>query len=296
MAISILTFGAVNAQSDVSLWDAENGEKAATFDTWVDVIKDGEVVNVKPFGWFMTAPYGASWMKFEPTEDRYGKEKSACKATVDGITQTWLTWHDQLKTNTDASSTDYNPVYIERGTAFYYTFWAKADEDGLLMHIGLEELYNPTNNAGDTQSWQNIPFATLTTKWTKYGFLVSERNAFMDLSVFNIHFRSNGVRYIDDIELKTGTELPEDVGTIIDGSGIFEFASDENPITVISSTNGIGITSLGGEVVVYDTTGKLIAQKTVLEGVDFINLETKGLAVVKFTKDGKNTIVKALVK
>lgn len=297
IAASLLAIGAVNAQSGVSLWDAENGEKAATFDNWVDVIKDGEVVNVKPFGWFMTAPYGASWMKFEPTTDRFGKEDSACKATVDEITQTWLTWHDQLKTNTDASSVDYNPVYIERGTAFYFTFWAKADEDGLPMHIGPEQLYDPKNNDGDTGSWGKIPSVTLTTKWTKYGFLISERDAFMDMSVFNIHFRSNGVRYIDDIELKTGTELPDDVGTVIDdGASISESATEENPITITSSTDGIGFTSQEGEVAVYDTTGRLAVQKTVSEGDNFINIETKGLFILKFTQEGKSTVLKTIVK
>lgn len=297
LAISIVAFGAINAQ-DVSLWDAENGEKAAKFDTWMDVKNaEGEVVNIKPFGWFMTTPYGQSNMKFEPATDRFGNEGKACKATIEGITQTWLTWHDQLKTNTDASKEDYNPVYIERGTAFYYTFWAKADEDGTLLHIGAEELYNPSNNDGNSDSWGNMPFVTLTTKWTKYGIIVSERDAFMDMSVFNIHFRSNGVRYIDDIELKTGAELPTDVGTIIDDeTGVFEFATDETPVTIISSTNGIAFTSLGGEIAVYDAMGKLLIQKNVSEGIDFINLDAKGLCIVKFSKDGKSTAVKTLVK
>lgn len=287
----------VSAQDgDPSLWDPEHGEKAAKFDVWENVVNnEGQIVNIKPFGWFAGTPYYGGTIKLEPTTDRFGNENSACKATLFDATQSG-TWHNQMRTTYQNNQLDYNPIYIERGTAVYYTFWAKSDEDGTILNIGLEELYNPMYNDGVYESWQKMPSVTLTTKWTKYGILLSDRDVFRDLIYFNIHFRQNGVRYIDDIELRAGTELPADVGTIVDDiSGVFEFATNDNPIAIISVKSGVTFSSLGGDVVVYNASGAQITQKTVREGLDYISLNA-GLYIVKYSNNGKETALKLVVQ
>lgn len=294
LTIIAITISAQN--NDPSLWDAEHGEKAAKFDVWEDVINnEGEVVNIKPFGWFAGAPYYGGTIKLEPTTDRFGNENSACKATLFDATQSG-TWHNQMRTVYQNNQPDYNPIYIERGTAVYYTFWAKSDEDGTILNIGLEELYNPMYNDNVYESWLNMPFVTLTTKWTKYGILLSERDIFRDLIYFNIHFRQNGVRFIDDIELRAGTELPSDVGSIIDdGASIFEAATDNNPITIVSEKSGITFSSLGGDVIVYDISGAQVAKRKVSEGLNYIPLSA-GLHILKYMKDEAETTLKVLIK
>lgn len=291
------SMASVSAQNnDPSLWDPISGEKAAKFDIWEDVINgEGQVVNIKPYGWFAGAPYYGGTIKLEPTTDRFGNKDSACKATLFDAAQSG-TWHNQMRTVYQNNQPDYNPIYVERGTAVYYTFWAKSDVEGTILNIGLEELYNPTYNDNVYESWQKMPFVTLTTKWTKYGVLLSERDVFRDLIYFNIHFRQNGVRFIDDIELRAGTELPADVGTIVDDpSSIFEFATDENPVTIVSTKSGVTFSSLSGEVTVYNASGVQVGHKIINEGLNYIPTSS-GFHILKHLKEGKETILKVLIK
>jgi hypothetical protein len=296
-----LLLTAASGTAQQSLWDPINGEKAAKFESWID-IKDanGNVVNMRPFGWYTSSSGAgaASVYEMRPTTDRNGVPNAACRADIQGIAITWGTWYTQTRILHGASADgDQNPLWIDKGTDFYYTFWAKADEDGMMMHIGPEELWNPSSyTPNDPNAWGRMPFVALTTKWTKHGVLITSRECFRDLQYFNIHWRRNGVRYFDDIELKTGTELPADVGSVIEGSGIFEYATDNKPVTVIAAKNGIAFTSMGGTISVYGVSGQQVAQKTVGEGINYIRLDTKGLHLLKYTADGKATIVKVIVK
>ena len=188
-----------------------------SFDSWVD-IKDADenVIGVRPAGW--VSPSNNNWtsgsnkveVTFEKAENRDGEADKACKIIATGIVSTWFSWHVGVTQVSSVYAEDYiaDPFFIDRGDDFYYTFWAKSDTDGTKMYIGATQLYDPKNNGGDSDAWSKVPYVELTTEWKQYGIYVEL--AKLDLTSFDIQLRSNGVRYIDDLEVGYG-EIPEGV-------------------------------------------------------------------------------------
>ena len=254
-----------------------------SFDSWVD-IKDSEenVIGVRPAGW--VSPSNNNWtsgtnkveVTFEKAENRNGEADKACKIITTGIVSTWFSWHVGVSQVTSVYAEDYiaNPFFIDRGDDFYYTFWAKSDVDGTKMHIGTGQLYNPSNGG----NWDNVPYVELTTEWKQYGIYVEL--AKLDLTSFDIQLRSNGIRYIDDLEVGYG-EIPEGVGIIN--------ISAKDTFNVYSNDNGISFEGAEGMVTVFNTLGSVVAQKPANGGTDNINLGS-GLYLVKLqTADGEVT-------
>ena len=102
----------------------------------------------------------------------------------------------------------------------------------------------------------------------------------MDLTSFDIQLRSNGIRYIDDLEVGYG-EIPEGVGIIN--------ISAKDTFNVYSNDNGISFEGAEGMVTVFNTLGSVVAQKAANGGTDNINLGS-GLYLVKLqTADGEVT-------
>ena len=168
----------------------------------------------------------------------------------------------------------------------YYTFWAKSDTDGTKMYIGATQLYDPKNNGGDSDAWSKVPYVELTTEWKQYGIYVEL--AKLDLTSFDIQLRSNGVRYIDDLEVGYG-EIPE-------GVSIIDVSSEKDDFKVRSIDNGISFEGAAGMVTVFNTLGSMVAQKTTDGGADTISLTDGGLYIVKLqTADGE-TVRKVIVK
>lgn len=262
-----------------------------SFDSWVD-IKDAEenVTGVRPAGW--VSPSNSNWtsgtnkvaVTFEKAENRDGEADKACKIITTGIVSTWFSWHVGVTQVSSVYAEDYiaDPFFIDRGDDFYYTFWAKSDADGTKMHIGTGQLYNPSNG-GD---WADVPYVELTTEWKQYGIYVEL--AKLDLTSFDIQLRSNGVRYIDDLEVGYG-EIPE-------GVSIINVSSEKDDFKVRSIDNGISFEGAAGMVTVFNTLGSMVAQKTTDGGADTIGLTDGGLYIVKLqTADGE-TARKVIVK
>lgn len=254
-----------------------------SFDSWVD-IKDAEdvVTGVRPAGW--VAPENSNWtlgsnnvkVTFEKAENRNGEADKACKIIAEGIASTWFSWHVGVSQVTSVYAEDYiaDPFFIDKGDDFYYTFWAKSDVDGTKMHIGTGQLYNPSNGG----NWDNVPYVELTTEWKQYGIYVEL--AKLDLTSFDIQLRSNGVRYMDDLEVGFG-EIPEGVGIV----GV----SANDAFNVYSNDNGVSFEGVEGVVTVFNTLGSVVAQKTTDGGVDSISLGS-GLYIVKLqTANGEVT-------
>lgn len=254
-----------------------------SFDSWVD-IKDAEevVTGIRPAGW--VAPENSNWtmgsnnvkVTFEKAENRNGEADKACKIIAEGIVSTWFSWHVGVSQVTSVYAEDYiaDPFFIDKGDDFYYTFWAKSDVDGTKMHIGTGQLYNPSNGG----NWDNVPYVELTTEWKQYGIYVEL--AKLDLTSFDIQLRSNGVRYIDDLEVGFG-EIPEGVGIV----GV----SVNDVFNVYSNENGISFEGVGGVVTVFNTLGSVVAQKTTDGEADNIIL-CSGLYIVKLqTANGEVT-------
>lgn len=262
-----------------------------SFDSWVD-IKDAEenVTGVRPAGW--VSPSNSNWtsgtnkvaVTFEKAENRDGEADKACKIITTGIVSTWFSWHVGVTQVSSVYAEDYiaDPFFIDRGDDFYYTFWAKSDADGTKMHIGTGQLYNPSNG-GD---WADVPYVELTTEWKQYGIYVEL--AKLDLTSFDIQLRSNGVRYIDDLEVGYG-EIPE-------GVSIINVSSEKDDFKVRSIDNGISFEGAAGMVTVFNTLGSMVAQKATDGGADTIGLADGGLYIVKLqTADGE-TARKVIVK
>lgn len=254
-----------------------------SFDSWVD-IKDAEdvVTGVRPAGW--VAPENSNWtlgsnnvkVTFEKAENRNGEADKACKIIAEGIASTWFSWHISVTQVTSVYAEDYiaDPLFIDKGDDFYYTFWAKSDVDGTKMHIGTAQMYDPSNGG----NWDNVPYVELTTEWKQYGIYVEL--AKMDLTSFSIQLRSNGIRYIDDLELGFG-EIPEGVGIIN--------VNANDAFNVYSNDNGVSFEGVEGVVTVFNTLGSVVAQKTTDGGVDSISLGS-GLYIVKLqTANGEVT-------
>ena len=254
-----------------------------SFDSWVD-IKDSEenVIGVRPAGW--VAPDNSNWtmgsnnvkVTFEKAENRNGEADKACKIIAEGIVSTWFSWHVSVGQVTSVYAEDYiaDPFFIDRGDDFYYTFWAKSDVDVTKMYIGNTQMYDP-NNGGN---WDNVPFVELTTEWKQYGIYIEL--AKMDLTSFSIQLRSNGIRYIDDLDLGYG-EIPEGVGIV----GV----SADDTFNVYSNDNGISFEGGKGTISVFNTLGSIVAQKVTDGGADNISLGS-GLYIVKLqTTNGEVT-------
>lgn len=262
-----------------------------SFDSWVDVTDaDENVIGVRPAGW--VSPSNSNWtsgsnkveVTFEKAENRDGEADKACKIITTGIVSTWFSWHVGVTQVSSVYAEDYiaDPFFIDRGDDFYYTFWAKSDADGTKMHIGTGQLYNPSNG-GD---WADVPYVELTTEWKQYGIYVEL--AKLDLTSFDIQLRSNGVRYIDDLEVGYG-EIPE-------GVSIINVSSEKDDFKVRSIDNGISFEGAAGMVTVFNTLGSMVAQKTTDGGADTIGLTDGGLYIVKLqTADGE-TARKVIVK
>lgn len=262
-----------------------------SFDSWVDVTDAEEnVIGVRPAGW--VSPSNSNWtsgtnkvaVTFEKAENRDGEADKACKIITTGIVSTWFSWHVGVTQVSSVYAEDYiaDPFFIDRGDDFYYTFWAKSDADGTKMHIGTGQLYNPSNG-GD---WADVPYVELTTEWKQYGIYVEL--AKLDLTSFDIQLRSNGVRYIDDLEVGYG-EIPE-------GVSIINVSSEKDDFKVRSIDNGISFEGAAGMVTVFNTLGSMVAQKTTDGGADTIGLTDGGLYIVKLqTADGE-TARKVIVK
>lgn len=262
-----------------------------SFDSWVDVTDAEEnVIGVRPAGW--VAPENNQWtsgtnkvaVTFEKAENRDGEADKACKIITTGIVSTWFSWHVGVTQVSSIYAEDYiaDPFFIDRGDDFYYTFWAKSDVDGTKMHIGTGQLYNPSNG-GD---WADVPYVELTTEWKQYGIYVEL--AKLDLTSFDIQLRSNGVRYIDDLEVGYG-EIPE-------GVSIINVSSEKDDFKVRSIDNGISFEGAAGMVTVFNTLGSMVAQKATDGGADTIGLTDGGLYIVKLqTADGE-TARKVIVK
>lgn len=262
-----------------------------SFDSWVDVTDAEEnVIGVRPAGW--VSPSNSNWtsgtnkvaVTFEKAENRDGEADKACKIITTGIVSTWFSWHVGVTQVSSVYAEDYiaDPFFIDRGDDFYYTFWAKSDVDGTKMHIGTGQLYNPSNG-GD---WADVPYVELTTEWKQYGIYVEL--AKLDLTSFDIQLRSNGVRYIDDLEVGYG-EIPE-------GVSIINVSSEKDDFKVRSIDNGISFEGAAGMVTVFNTLGSMVAQKTTDGGADTIGLTDGGLYIVKLqTADGE-TARKVIVK
>jgi hypothetical protein len=262
-----------------------------SFDSWVDVTDAEEnVIGVRPAGW--GSPSNSNWtsgtnkvaVTFEKAENRDGEADKACKIITTGIVSTWFSWHVGVTQVSSVYAEDYiaDPFFIDRGDDFYYTFWAKSDVDGTKMHIGTGQLYNPSNG-GD---WADVPYVELTTEWKQYGIYVEL--AKLDLTSFDIQLRSNGVRYIDDLEVGYG-EIPE-------GVSIINVSSEKDDFKVRSIDNGISFEGAAGMVTVFNTLGSMVAQKATDGGADTIGLTDGGLYIVKLqTADGE-TARKVIVK
>lgn len=266
-----------------------------SFDSWVD-IKDADenVIGVRPAGW--VSPSNNNWtsgsnkveVTFEKAENRDGEADKACKIIATGIVSTWFSWHVGVTQVSSVYVEDYiaDPFFIDRGDDFYYTFWAKSDTDGTKMYIGATQLYDPKNNGGDSDAWSKVPYVELTTEWKQYGIYVEL--AKLDLTSFDIQLRSNGVRYIDDLEVGYG-EIPE-------GVSIIDVSSEKDDFKVRSIDNGISFEGAAGMVTVFNTLGSMVAQKTTDGGADTISLTDGGLYIVKLqTADGE-TVRKVIVK
>lgn len=263
----------------------------SSFDNWVDVTDaDKNVIGVRPANW--GASPNSNWtsgtnkvaVTFEKATNRKGEEGKACKITTTGIVSNWFTWHVSVANLTQSSAADYvaNPVFIDQGDDFYYTFWAKSEVEGTVMWLGMSELYDPKNNGGDTNAWAKVPNVALTTEWKQYGF---HAYAKMDLTSFSIMTRTNGVRYIDDIVLEYGDEVPE----LEDPSGITN-ASVDSPFQVYSNENGISFEGAEGTISVFNTLGSMVARKITNGEMDNVSLGNGGLYVVKLqTADGQVT-------
>lgn len=260
-----------------------------SFDSWVD-IKDAEevVTGIRPAGW--VAPENSNWtmgsnnvkVTFEKAENRNGEADKACKIITEGIVSTWFSWHISVTQVTSVYAEDYiaDPLFIDKGDDFYYTFWAKSDVDGTKMYIGTAQMYDPSNG-GD---WNNVPFVELTTEWKQYGIYVEL--AKMDLTSFSIQLRSNGIRYIDDLELGFG-EIPEGVGIIN--------VNANDAFNVYSNDNGVSFEGVEGVVTVFNSLGSVVARKTTDGGVDHISLGS-GLYIVKLQTANGEVARKVLVE
>lgn len=254
-----------------------------SFDSWVDITDSEEnVIGVRPAGW--VSPSNNNWtsgtnkveVTFEKAENRKGEADKACKIITTGIVSTWFSWHVGVTQVTSVYAEDYiaDPFFIDRGDDFYYTFWAKSDVDGTKMYIGTGQLYNPSNGG----NWDNVPYVELTTEWKQYGIYVEL--AKLDLTSFDIQLRSNGVRYIDDLEVGFG-EIPEGVGIIN--------ISAKDAFDVYANDNGISFEGAEGMVTVFNTVGAAVAQKATNGGTDNISLGS-GLYLVKLqTANGEVT-------
>lgn len=257
-----------------TLWNAGFD---GTFDIWSSGL---------PAGW-TTIKYSSSTMSVSAVEDRNETADKACKVSVNNAAG-WLTWHTSLRNpGTTALS-------IPNETDFYYTFWAKSNIEGKKMYASTPEMYDAAANGG-TAVWANAPYVELTTEWKQYGVLQKANYA---LTHFAFHFREAGSveYYLDDLEIKAGTELPplnQDSGN---ATGIFELASELNPISIISTQSGIAFSSLQGEASIYDSFGRLVLQKTVAEGVNYFPLNGTGLHIVKFSYQGKTSAIKTIVQ
>lgn len=269
----------------------------STFDNWVDVTDaDKNVIGVRPAGW--VAASNNNWttgsnkvaVTFEKATNRKGEEGKACKITTTGIQSTWFTWHVSVSQLTGTAAPDYiaNPVFIDNGDDFYYTFWAKSDVAGTIMWLGMSELYDPKNNGDDKEAWGRVPNVVLTTQWKQYGF---HAYAKMDLTSFSIMTRTNGVRYIDDIVLEYGDEVPE----LEEPTGIVD-SSVESTFLVHANEDGIAFNGSEGTVTVFNTLGSMVAQKATNGSIDQINLSNGGLYIVKLQTAGGQITRKVLVK
>lgn len=260
-----------------------------SFDSWVDITDtEGAVTGVRPAGW--VAPSNTQWttgtnkveVTFEKAENRKGEADKACKIIATGIVSTWFSWHVSVTQVTSVYAEDYiaDPFFIDRGDDFYYTFWAKSDVDGTKMHIGTSQMYDPSNGG----NWDNVPYVELTTEWKQYGIYVEL--AKIDLTSFSIQLRSNGVRYIDDLEVGFG-EIPEGVGIInVDA---------KNAFNVYSNDNGISFEGAEGVVTVFNTLGAVVAQKATNGGTGSISLGN-GLYLVKLQTANGEVTRKVVVK
>lgn len=269
----------------------------SNFDEWMDILDDDKnVIGERPAGW--VAPSNSNWttgsnqvaVTFEKAANRNGEEAKACKITTTGIQSTWFTWHISVSQLTGAGAADYipNPVFIDNGDDFYYTFWAKSDVEGTEMWIGTTELYDPKNNGGDSNAWSKVPKVTLTTNWKQYGF---HAYAKMDLTSFSIQTRNNGVRYIDDIVLEYGDEVPE----LEDPTGVIN-SSVENPFLIYSNKGSISFKGSAGTVTVFNTLGEMVAQKTTNGEMDQVTVGNSGLYILKLQTATGEVTRKVLVK
>ncbi len=284
-AVLLFVSASMNAQS--YFVDGYN----TSFDSWVD-LKDaeGNVTGVRPAGWI--SPSNSNWtsgsnkveVTFEKAENRNGEADKACKIITTGIVSTWFSWHVGVSQVSSIYAEDYiaDPFFIDKGDDFYYTFWAKSDVDGTKMYIGTGQLYNPANGG----KWADVPYVELTTEWKKYGIYVEL--AKLDLTSFDIQLRSNGIRYIDDLEVGYG-EIPDDVSVI-------NVASEKNDFKVRSIDNGISFEGTAGMVTVFNTLGSMVAQKTTDGGADAISLTDAGIYIVKLQTTDGETVRKVIVK
>lgn len=266
------------------------------FDRWVDIEDDeGNVVGERPYGWH--APYNSNWevgsnlvgVKFVAVDDRDGAERSAVQIISSGIASTWFTWHIQVTPVHWPERDDYNPLFIDQGDDYFYTFWAKANTDEeTVLWVGTQQNYDP-NHGG--LGWENMPNFTITNEWKQYGFVDF---ALVDITSFQIQLRENVDFMFDDIQLEYGYNLP-DLG---DYTGVFEIATQENPLTIISSKDGIALNSaISGNVSVYDTMGRQVVRDHFInEGNNFIPLTSKGLHILRVDNGAKPTSLKVVVQ
>lgn len=258
----------MNAAEGDSLWGNANGEETAKFNSWGSDTGGAQ----KPFGWYRSVSTGS--LTYELTSDRNGVEGEALKLIRTGANSTW---HTQLKSDNNAAQADYSPINITAGKAFYFTFWAKASVAGTKIYAGPE---------GALVNWQAVPEFELTTEWKRYGIVITSDQVTKNNNQFNFHLRTAAEYYIDDLEIREGSDM-----TV----GIDENAEESNPITIMQSDNGISFICLGGLVEIYDSVGKIVYKQTVDAEITNVPIAVKGLYFVKLTKNGKSSAVKALV-
>lgn len=264
----------------------------SNFDEWVDVLDaNSNVVGERPAGW-VAAP-NSNWtsgandisVTFEKATNRLGEAGKACKITTAGVASGWFTWHVNVSQQTGANASDYiaSPVFIDKNDHFYYTFWAKSDVEGTEMWIGTTEMHDPKNGG----EWANVPKVILSTEWRQYGFATQ---ASIDLTIFSIQTRNNGVRYIDDIVLAYGSTLPE----LEDPTGI-EGTVATIPFEVTGGKGFITFEGAEGTVAAFDATGRLVKQTTVTGSATQMDLNA-GIYIMRLYSNGQQVTRKVVVQ
>jgi hypothetical protein len=208
-----------------------------------------------------------------------------------------LGWQNSIRTksySTENANADWNPFEVTTGSTFYYSFWAKSDgaypANKLCATInGISASYSAVTLANSI----NGNTSGLTTTWQHYVFKVKNSPAPGNPNQLFIifTFQAAGTVYIDDVEISTVQPTVTACVTCTTTGIDNNVAEDNAPLSIIGATGGITFSSLGGQVSVYDITGKLAAQKEVTAGVSRIALPT-GLYIVKLN----GAAVKAIVK